>query len=119
MEKVGYAIIGFGGIAENRIAKEGFGLDKSRFNGHPQAELIGVTDINQARKKAATALGLEWYEETSQLLSDPRIQAVFIATNNLSHAPLALAAIKAHRHCIIEKPFATSLKDAQKVQRLA
>jgi len=119
MEKVGYAIIGFGGIAENRIAKEGFGLDKSRFDGHPQAELIGATDINRARKAAATALGLKWYAETSQLLNDPRIQAVFIATNNLSHAPLALAAIKAKRHCIVEKPFATTLKDAQKVQRLA
>jgi len=119
MEKVGYAIIGFGGIAENRIAKEGFGLDKSRFNGHPEAELIGVTDINQARKAAATALGLKWYAETSDVLKDPRIQAVFIATNNLSHAPLALAAIKAKRHCIVEKPFATTLSDAQKVQDLA
>ena len=35
MRKVGYAIIGFGGIAENRIAREGFGLDGSRFAGHP------------------------------------------------------------------------------------
>jgi len=119
MEKVGYAIIGFGGIAENRIAKEGFGLDKSRFNGHPEAELIGATDINKARKAAATALDLKWYASTEELLNDPRIQAVFIATNNLSHAPLAEQAIKTHRHCIIEKPFATNLKDAQKVQRLA
>jgi len=119
MEKIGYGIIGFGGIAENRIAKEGFGVDKSRFNGHPEAELIGVTDINQARKDAATALGLKWYAETSQLLGDSRIQAVFIATNNLTHAPLAEQAIKAKRHCIIEKPFATNLSDAQKVQDLA
>ena len=119
MKKVGYGIIGFGGIAENRIAKEGFGVDRTRFNGHPEAELVGVTDINQTRKKAATALGLRWYAETSQLLSDPRIQAVFIATNNLSHAPLAEQAIKAKRHCILEKPFATTLSDAQKVRDLA
>ena len=33
MEKIKYAIIGFGGIAENRIAKEGYGCDKARFNG--------------------------------------------------------------------------------------
>ena len=26
-----YAMIGFGGIAENRLAKEGFGLDRERF----------------------------------------------------------------------------------------
>jgi len=119
MEKVGYAIIGFGGIAENRIAKEGFGLDRTRFNGHPEAELIGVTDINQARKNAATALGLKWYASIEDVLKDPRIQGVFIATNNLSHAPLAEQAIKAKRHCILEKPFATTLSDAQKVQDLA
>ena len=30
MEKVKYGLIGFGGIAENRIAKEGFACDKAR-----------------------------------------------------------------------------------------
>ena len=119
MKKVGYGIIGFGGIAENRIAKEGFGADKSRFDGHPEAELIGVTDINQARKDAALSLGLKWYASTEELLNDSRIQAVFIATNNLSHAPLAEQAIKAKRHCIMEKPFATTLSDARRVQDLA
>ena len=58
--KIKYAMIGFGGIAENRIAKEGFGCDKTRFDGHPLADLIGVTDMNKARKKAAKELGLKW-----------------------------------------------------------
>ena len=31
MAKVKYAIIGFGGIAENRVAKEGYACDKARF----------------------------------------------------------------------------------------
>ena len=31
MSKVKYAILGFGGIAEHRIAKEGFGIDAARF----------------------------------------------------------------------------------------
>ena len=61
MGKVKYAIIGFGGIAENRIAKEGFGVDTSRFAGHAQAELVGVTDVNGARKAAAADLGLKRY----------------------------------------------------------
>ena len=53
MRKIRYAIIGFGGIAENRIAKEGFGVDEARFAGHPQAELIGVADADPARQEAA------------------------------------------------------------------
>ena len=31
MAKIRYALIGFGGIAENRVAKEGFACDKRRF----------------------------------------------------------------------------------------
>ncbi len=119
MRKVKYALIGFGGIAENRIAKEGFGLDKSRFAGHPQAELVGATDKNGVRKDAATRLGLKWYDSAEVILNDPAIEAVFIATNNLSHAPLARKAIEAGKHCLIEKPITTTLEDAMGLQRSA
>lgn len=119
MRKVKYAIIGFGGIAENRIAKEGFGIDRERFSGHPQAELVGVTDTNPARQEAASALGLKWYENTEAVLDDPKVEAVFIATNNLSHAPVARKAIQAGKHCLIEKPITTTLEDARRLQELA
>jgi predicted dehydrogenase len=119
MHKVKYAIIGFGGIAENRIAREGFGLDKDRFAGHPRAELVGATDKNATRKDAATRLGLTWYDSTQAVLSDPQVEAVFIATNNLSHAPLAQQAIQASKHCLIEKPITTMLEDAVRLQRSA
>ena len=119
MKKIGYGIVGFGGIAENRIAKEGFGLDKTRFDGHPDAELLGATDIDQSRADAATALHLKWYASAEELLKEPRVDAVFIATNNRSHAPLAEQAIKAGKHCIVEKPFATTLQDCLRIQDLA
>ncbi len=119
MRKIRYAIIGFGGIAENRIAKEGFGLDSSRFTGHPQAELIGVTDANVARRAAALGLGLRWYDSTDAVLNDSDVEAVFIATNNLAHTPTAEKAIAAGKHCLVEKPIATTLEDAKRVQQLA
>jgi predicted dehydrogenase len=118
-EKVRYAIIGFGGIAENRISKEGFGLDGRRFRSHPNAELLGATDSNRSRRAAAEALGLRWYESVEAVLRDKEVQAVFIATNNLSHAPLAEKAIRAGKHCLIEKPMATRLEDAKRLQSLA
>jgi len=112
MRKVGYAIIGFGGIAENRIAKEGFGIDSSRFAGHPNAMLLGVTDANASRKEAASRLGLRWYDSVDALLDDPQVEAVFIATNNRSHAPLAQKAMEAGKHCLVEKPIATMVENA-------
>ena len=44
MGKVKYVLIGFGGIAENRIAKEGFACDTSRFAKLQNAELVGAFD---------------------------------------------------------------------------
>ena len=118
-EIIKYALIGFGGIAENRIAKEGFGLDSQRV-GHPQhAELIGATDNNPARKDVAGKLGIKWYENTDAVLADPNVQAVFVATNNRSHAPLATAALEAGKHVLVDKPIAVNSVEAKKLVELA
>ncbi|MBE0535026.1 MAG: Gfo/Idh/MocA family oxidoreductase [Phycisphaerae bacterium] len=119
MRKIRYAITGFGGIAENRIAREGFGLDRTRFAGHPQAELIGITDKDPAREAAAGRLGLRWYDSLEQVLGDPQVDAVFVATDNRSHALLAGNALEAGKHCLIEKPIATTVEDARRLQQLA
>ena len=119
MSKIRYAIIGFGGIAENRVAKEGYGCNKTRFNGLEKAVLTGATDMNPARKEAAEALGLKWYDNMDAVLADPEVDAVYIATNNASHAALACAALEAGKHVIVEKPAATNVADAEKMVALA
>ena len=117
--KVKYALVGFGGIAENRVAKEGFACDTGRFKSLRYAQLVGATDLNPARESAATALGLKWYPSLGDILADKSIDAVYIATNNRSHVPLAMEALKAGLHVIVEKPIATSVADAKKLGRLA
>ena len=119
MAKVKYAIIGFGGIAENRVAKEGYACDKKRFKPLKKAVLVGATDMNPARQAAAEALGLKWYKDAAAVFADPAIDAVYIATNNASHAELAIAAMKAGKHVICEKPMATSVADAKAMDKLA
>ncbi len=119
MDKVKYALIGFGGIAENRIAKEGFACDRERFNALKKAELIGATDINPARKEAVEALNLKWYDSTEAILKDGEIDSVFIATNNASHAVIAQQALRAGKHVIVEKPMTTNSVDAAKLMEQA
>ena len=58
MAKIRYVLVGFGGIAENRVAKEGYACDKKRFKPLKNAVLVGAMDLNPARQKAAEALGL-------------------------------------------------------------
>ena len=119
MAKVKYVLVGFGGIAENRVAKEGYACDKKRFKPLKTAQLVGATDMNPARKAAAEALGLKWYASLDEVLADKSVDGVYIATNNASHAALALAALKAGKHVIVEKPAATSVADAKKMEALA
>ena len=117
--KVRYVLVGFGGIAENRVAKEGFACDINRFRPLRHAQLVGATDLNQSRQSAAETLGLSWYPTFEAVLSDSSIDGVYIATNNASHASLAIAAMKAGKHVIVEKPIATTVADAKAMNRIA
>jgi len=119
MSIVNYGIIGFGGIAENRVAKEGFACDKSRFAPLANARLVAATDVNPARQSAAEALGLKWYATADEMLADPGIQAIYVATNNRTHVPMATKALEAGKHVIVEKPMATNSADAQGLVALA
>ena len=117
--KVKYVLVGFGGIAENRVAKEGYACDVKRFKALKNAQLVGATDLNPARQAAAEALGLKWYPSLDAVLADKAVDGVYIATNNASHAKLACEALKAGKHVIVEKPIATSVADAKAMSRLA
>src|SRR5690606_6056157 len=53
------------------------------------------------------------------LFVDPEVDAVSICTWNNSHAPLALAAIEAGKHVLIEKPMSVTVAEAEQVQAAA
>ncbi|MBK8004895.1 MAG: bi-domain-containing oxidoreductase [Gemmatimonadetes bacterium] len=53
------------------------------------------------------------------LLEDPGIDAVLISTRHASHAALTIAALEAGKHVYVEKPLATTVEDAQRVQAAA
>ena len=95
MKKIKYAVIGLGAIAENRIIKEGFAYDHSRYTPLLNAELIGVTDTDPKREKTAATLGTRWFRSSEEIFKSKDIDAVIVATNNASHASLAKGAIEA------------------------
>lgn len=119
MKSLRYGIIGFGGIALNRIAKEGFLLDRTRFEAEPGPELVGATSPSGRLRAEAEALGLRWYESVEALLSDESLEAVFVASPNSLHAGHTRAALNAGKHCIVEKPITTDLESAESLRSLA
>lgn len=53
--------------------------------------------------------------DPQQLLDDPAIDAVVIATPNDAHAPLAISALRAGKHVLVDKPFTLDAAEAEAV----
>jgi predicted dehydrogenase len=75
---------------------------------------IGDSDINKARDVAKKYPGVA-IKSISDILSDPTIEAVILAVPNIFHADLAVRALKHNKHVLLEKPIATTVKDAQRI----
>ncbi|WP_457318989.1 oxidoreductase [Stenotrophomonas sp. P5_B8] len=54
-----------------------------------------------------------------QLFDDPAVDAVVIATPNAEHAPLAIAALQAGKHVLVDKPFTLDVAQAEAVVQAA
>lgn len=115
MSKVRYAIIGFGGISQTRIAPEGFALDSKRIPPLEHGVLVAATSHSPSRQKEVEAMGLKWYPSVEELLASPEIDAVFIGTNNATHYPLCMQALEAGKHIIVEKPMTVTVQEAQDI----
>lgn len=59
------------------------------------------------------------YLDPRQLLTDPRVSAVSICTHTDTHVDLAIAALRAGKHVLVEKPVATSAADVRRLAAVA
>ncbi|HML47819.1 MAG TPA: Gfo/Idh/MocA family oxidoreductase [Clostridia bacterium] len=88
---------------------------------NPEAEIAYFCDILPERAAAA----VEKYgcgtaiEDYHVALADPQVVAVSVCTPNNVHAPIAIDAMRAGKHVLCEKPAATTLAEAQEMQRVA
>lgn len=102
--KVG--IIGCGKIAQVRHIPE--------YLANPNAEICGFYDINLARaEELARKYGAKAYPTYEALLADPGIDAVSVCAANHVHAEISIAALKAGKHVLCEKPMAISLEECE------
>lgn len=80
-------------------------------------KLVGVADaIPDRRRQLMSEFGVSReYDDAEALLKDPEIDAVSIALPNDLHAETALAAFKAGKHVLLEKPPARNAREARKI----
>lgn len=109
---INVGIIGCGSITKFRHAPE--------YSSNPNANIVGFFDTTYDRAlEMADHFGGRVYNTYEDMLSDDNIHAVSICTVNSSHASITIAALKAGKHVLCEKPMATSVKDAENMNAAA
>lgn len=117
MEKVRFGILGCGGIAR-RFAKALFLSE----NGCLAACAARDKDRAEAfAREYEDAVGVlpKAYGSYEDLIADPDVDAIYIATIHPAHAALAKACIMAGKPVICEKPFFCSVQEAEEIIQLA
>jgi predicted dehydrogenase len=109
---LGVAVVGAGYWGPNLVRN---------FSASPDWRLRWVCDVDEGRARRVTR-GVRGVRATSSLddvLDDPRVAAVAIATPASTHCELGLAALESGRHVLLEKPLATTVVEGEKLLQAA
>jgi predicted dehydrogenase len=85
------------------------------FDALPDCELAWCCDADPERRSrvAEQYPGARLTADFDELLADPQLDAIVLATPVPTHGPLAVTVLEAGKHCFVEKPLAQSVADAE------
>ncbi|MFH1852317.1 MAG: Gfo/Idh/MocA family oxidoreductase [Candidatus Neomarinimicrobiota bacterium] len=101
MKKYKLAIIGYGGFGQ---------FLHHCWSINPAVQLVAVADLKPPQPVDPQ---IHYYSDWRELLTDPAIDIVAIATPPASHVEIALEAIRQHKSVILEKPIAITIDSAR------
>ena len=111
MDRLQTAIVGCGGVHV---------MHAQALVGMEEAELRVLCDIKPERAQAsADRFGGRPETNFETVLRDADIDVVHLCVPHYLHAPMAIAALKAGKHVLCEKPMATSITDAKAMAEAA
>ncbi|MEO6166436.1 MAG: Gfo/Idh/MocA family oxidoreductase, partial [Chitinophagales bacterium] len=107
MKKITFAIVGFGHIGKRHA---------QMISGHPEAELVGIADIDENQRGNAEKLKVPFFNSMEDLFA-AKIPAlvICICTPNGLHAELAIAALENSCHVVVEKPMGLTKSSCEEV----
>ncbi len=106
------AVIGFGYWGPNLVRN---------FTTCAATKVVAVVD-GEPRRRAAVGVLYPWipvFADAAPVFADPDIDAVVIATPIFTHHPLAMAALAAGKHVLVEKPLTPSVAQCEELGELA
>lgn len=107
--KIRYGILGFGLFAERAIAPA--------IRASSNSELIAIQKRSlSAAEEKAKALGIPLsFDSVEKLAAHEDVDAVYIVSANAFHCPSTIAAARAKKHVLVEKPMALNAAEARKM----
>lgn len=113
MKEIGWGFIGCGEVTEKKSGPA--------FNEVPGSHVVAVMSRNaeKAESYAKRHNIKKWYTDPLELINDPEINAIYIATPPSSHATFAIMSMKAGKPVYIEKPLAASYEDCARINRIS
>lgn len=113
MKEIGWGFIGCGEVTEKKSGPA--------FNEVPGSHVVAVMSRNaeKAESYAKRHNIKKWHTDPLELINDPEINAIYIATPPSSHATFAIMAMKAGKPVYIEKPLAASYEDCARINRIS
>ena len=79
---------------------------------HPDAKLVGISDISPDAKQYAEKIGVSYYSDFEKLLEEIEPDGAIIALPNSLHVPVGLACLKLGIPCLVEKPISDTIESA-------
>lgn len=112
-QTINWGIIGCGDVTE---VKSG-----PAFNKVPHSKLVAVMrrDQNKAKDYAQRHGVGKWYGNAQDLINDPDVNAIYIATPPLNHEEYAIEAMQAGKPVYVEKPMALNSQSAERIEKAA
>lgn len=109
MKKVKWGVIGAGGIADRRTMP---GIELAE-----NAEIYAVMEVDMpmAESLKDKYKAVKAYDNEIDLLADPNIDAVYIASPVIYHKKQAMMAADKRKHILLEKPIALTIEEGNEV----
>ena len=113
MKQINWGFIGCGEVTEKKSGPA--------FNEVEGSQVVAVMSRseNKARSYAERHHIRKWYTDAQELIDDPDVNAVYIATPPSSHATFAIMSMRAGKPVYIEKPLAASYNDCIRIKRVS
>ncbi|MHC5269415.1 Gfo/Idh/MocA family protein [Enterococcus sp. LJL98] len=112
MKKINFVIVGYGGMGSYH-ANTLMPTEKEKI------DVIGAYDVDAARLAVAKEAGLKTYESLEAVFADEAVEAILIATPNDSHKDIAIAALRAGKQVVCEKPVAMNVAELDEIVAVA